>query len=87
MPGRTINIGGIDVEETLIERDYPGILDIVAYRIPTESQYSMMRLRVKRCSLPTQGGVIRVPAQGTTTAGFDFDIDKLYLMRKQFAFK
>nr|DAI58693.1 MAG TPA: hypothetical protein [Crassvirales sp.] len=46
----------------------------------------MMRLRVKRCSLPTQGGVIRVPAQGTTTAGFDFDIDKLYLMRKQFAF-
>lgn len=86
VPGSTINIGGIDVEETLIERDYPGILDIVAYRIPTESQYSMMRLRVKRCSLPTQGGVIRVPAQGTTTAGFDFDIDKLYLMRKQFAF-
>lgn len=86
MSGRKLNIGGITVDETLIEKDYPGILDIVSYRIPTESQYSMMRLRVKRCSLPTQGGVIRVPAQGTTTAGFDFDIDKLYLMRKQFAF-
>lgn len=75
MSGRKLNIGGIIIDETLIEKDYPGILDIVSYRIPTESQYSMMRLRVKRCTLPTQGGVIRVPAQGTTTAGFDF---KLY---------
>lgn len=84
LTGRKINIGGHLVDETLIESDYPGILDIVAYRIPTESHYSMMNLRVKRCSLPEAGGVIKVPAQGTTQAGFDFDIDKLYLMRKEF---
>lgn len=84
LTGRKINIGGKLIDETLIESDYPGILDIVAYRIPTESHYSMMNLRVKRCSLPEAGGVIKVPAQGTTQAGFDFDIDKLYLMRKEF---
>lgn len=84
LSGKKINIGGKLVDETLIESDYPGILDIVAYRIPTEAHYSMMNLRVKRCSLPEAGGVIKVPSQGTTQAGFDFDIDKLYLMRKEF---
>lgn len=84
LTGRKISIGGHLVDETLIEAEYPGILDIVAYRIPTENHYSMMNLRVKRCSLPEAGGTLKVPAQGTTQAGFDFDIDKLYLMRKEF---
>lgn len=77
---------GVTKEVPLIEKDYPGILDIVAYRIPTESHYSMMNLRVVKCSNPSAGGVIKVPAQGVTQAGFDFDIDKLYLMRKEFAY-
>ena len=68
----------------LIEKDYPNILSIIAYRIPTERAYSTINLRVKKFSLPINGGIIRVPAQGTTVAGFDFDIDKLYLMYKQF---
>lgn len=69
---------------TLIEKQYPGILDIVAYRIPTENCYSMLNLKVVRCSRKSSGGTIKVPAQGTTQAGFDFDIDKLYFMRKEF---
>ena len=69
---------------TKIELDYPGILDLVAYRIPTEREYSMIKLKVKKCDLPINGGTIKVPEQYTTVAGFDFDIDKLYLMRKEF---
>ena len=69
---------------TLIEKDFPGILDIVAYRIPSERDYSMLNCKVVRCTEMTAGGTIRVPAQGTTIAGFDFDIDKLYLIRKDF---
>lgn len=70
---------------TLIEKDYAGILDIVAYRIPTESLYSMLNLKIVRCSPKIAGGTIKVPLEATTIAGFDFDIDKLYLIRKQFS--
>ena len=68
----------------LIELDYPNITSLLAYRIPTENHYSMINLRVKRFSNKTTGGVIKVPPQGTVIAGFDFDIDKLFLMRYEF---
>lgn len=68
----------------LIETVYPNITSIVAYRIPTENNYSMLNLRVKRFSQKSTGGVLRVPPQWTTIAGFDFDIDKLFLMRYEF---
>lgn len=55
-----------------IELDYPHILDRVAYRIPTERNYSMINLKITRFSLPTAGGTIKVPSQYTTIAGFDF---------------
>ena len=69
---------------TKIEEEFPGILDIIAYRIPTERAYSMMNLKVVRCSHPLAGGTIKVPSQGVTIAGFDFDVDKLYFMRNEF---
>lgn len=69
----------------LIEKEYPGILSFIAYRIPTEAKYSMINCKVKRFSLKVNGGgTIKVPAQGTSIAGFDFDIDKLYFMRREF---
>lgn len=68
----------------LIEEKFPNILSILAYRIPTERDYSMINLRVKRFSQKTAGGTIKVPAPGTTISGFDFDIDKLYFMRYEF---
>lgn len=70
-----------------IEEVLPGVLDLIAYRIPTEREYSMMRLRIKRFSHPISGGTIKVPALATKVAGFDFDIDKLYLIRKEFRAK
>ena len=70
--------------ESKLEMEFPGITSLIAYRIPTERDYSMINLRVKRFSQKTAGGTIKVPAQGTTIAGFDFDIDKLYFMRREF---
>lgn len=70
--------------EPLLEWDFPGITSMIAYRIPTERAYSMINLKVVRFSRKTAGGTIKVPVQGTTIAGFDFDVDKLYFMRKEF---
>ena len=70
--------------ETKIEKEFPGILDIIAYRIPTEAEYSCFHLKVKRCSPRSGANYIQLPTICTTRAGFDFDIDKLYLMRKTF---
>lgn len=67
-----------------IEQDYPGILNIIAYRIPTEAQYSMLNCQIKRFSSKMAGGTLKVPAQGTTIASFDFDIDKLYFMMREY---
>lgn len=69
----------------LIEQKYPGILDTIAYRIPTERDYSMLNCKVFRFTDPLAGGIMKVPASRTTTAGFDFDIDKLYFFMKEFA--
>lgn len=79
--------GTLKVDEngnTLLEKTYPNILSLLAYRIPTERDYSMINLRIKRFSHKTAGGTIKVPPQGTTIAGFDFDIDKLYFMRNEY---
>lgn len=69
---------------SLLEHRFPGSTSILAYRIPTERDYSMLNLKVKRFSQKTAGGTIKVPAQGTTIAGFDFDVDKLYFMRREY---
>lgn len=77
-----------DIHIPLIEEKFPGILSFIAYRIPTEDKYSMLNMRVKRFTQKVNGGgTIKVPAQGTTIAGFDFDIDKLYFMRREYKFK
>lgn len=79
--------GTLKIDEngnTILEKTYPNILSLLAYRIPTERDYSMINLRVKRFSHRTAGGTIKVPPQGTTIAGFDFDIDKLYFMRNEY---
>lgn len=73
-----------NVRKPKIEEKFPGILSFVAYRIPTERDYSMINLQIKRFTSKTAGGTIKVPVQGTTIAGFDFDVDKLYFMMREF---
>lgn len=67
-----------------LEKMLPKSTSLIAYRIPTERDYSMINLKVVRFSHKTAGGTIKVPAQWTTIAGFDFDIDKLYFMRREY---
>ena len=73
-----------NVRKPKIEEKFPGILSFVAYRIPTERDYSMINLQIKRFTPKTSGGIIKVPVQGTTIAGFDFDVDKLYFMMREY---
>ena len=73
--------------KTLIEERYPGILDLVGYRIPTEKEYSMFYMHIKRVTPKGCANSIKLPSWCTTRAGFDFDIDKLFLMRHNYTFQ
>ena len=68
----------------LLEKYFPGSTTMLCYRIPSEKHYSAVVLRVKRFTKPIEGGIIRLPIQITSITGADFDIDKMFLMRKQF---
>lgn len=73
--------GEIDIKKIEADgREY--LLELVAYRIPTESKYSAFPLRIVGFLPRTVGGVIQVPHECIAQAGFDFDIDKLYFMKK-----
>ena len=78
--------GEYDIKESLLEKKFPGILDLIAYRIPTEKFYSTLNLKAVRFFPKVAGGVIALPTQYTTIAGFDFDIDKLYYIRREYKF-
>lgn len=61
-----------------------GLRMCLGYRIPTENKYSMLPLRIKGF-LPQQcGGSIILPADITTIAGSDFDIDKAFILLPEF---
>ena len=73
--------GEIDIKK--IEADgREDLLELVAYRIPTESKYSAFPLRIVGFLPRTTGGVIQVPHECIAQAGFDFDVDKLFFMKK-----
>jgi predicted NAD-dependent protein-ADP-ribosyltransferase YbiA (DUF1768 family) len=64
-----------------------GLRMCLGYRIPTENKYSMLPLRIKGF-LPQQcGGSIILPADITTIAGSDFDIDKAFILLPEFKIK
>lgn len=71
----------IDVEA--IRQKYPKMLEMMGYRIPTESKYSMVPIRVKGF-LPVNSEGIMLPAEITSFSGSDFDVDKLYVMLYKF---
>lgn len=71
----------IDVEK--IRKKYPKMLEMMGYRIPTESKYSMVPIRVKGF-LPVNSEGIMLPAEITSFSGSDFDVDKLYVMLYKF---
>lgn len=67
--------GTLDIEKLPSE-----LRELIGYRVPTESKYSMTPLRIKGFLPQQNGSAIMLPAEITTLSGSDFDIDKLYIM-------
>jgi hypothetical protein len=57
---------------------------LIGYRIPTEDKYSMFNIKIVGFTDLTSGGQIILPAEATSIAGLDFDIDKLFMMLKSY---
>lgn len=67
-----------------LEKAFPGILDRISYRIPTEKSYSILSGKITHFFPSYMGNVIAVPSEYMVAAGFDFDIDKLYYLKRQY---
>lgn len=72
-------VSGLIPEERMseIESKYPGILDGVIYRIPTEEKYSMYKIKIIGFVVDEVGAIF-MPDVATTRSGLDFDIDKMF---------
>lgn len=70
----------LDIEEL----KKAGLDKLIGYRIPTEDKYSMANLIVKGFLPQQNGSAIMLPADITTIAGSDFDVDKMFLMIPEF---
>ena len=71
--------GNVDIKK--MEKEAPELLEMIGYRIPTESKHSMLPIRIVGFLPNFNGTSIVLPADITTITGSDFDIDKLYIMR------
>ena len=58
--------------------------DLIGYRIPTQGQNSEYSVKIKKFLPAEVGDVIMLPKEGPTIGGFDFDIDKLYIIRHHY---
>ena len=72
--------GQLDVEK--LPED---LRKLIGYRVPTEEKYSMAPLYIKGFLPQQNGSAIMLPAEITTIAGSDFDVDKLYIMLPEFS--
>lgn len=82
------NTGIMDVN-TMLEAGFidENFLEAIAYRVPTEDDYSIVPIKIKGFLPRNMGGNIILPREITTRTGLDFDIDAMYLMLKEFSFK
>lgn len=62
----------------------PDLLKMIGYRIPTEDKYSMAPLKIVGFLPREAGNGIMLPNDITLLTGSDFDVDKEYLMRKDY---
>ena len=67
-----------------LEKAYPGILDRILYRIPTEKSYSILSGKITHFFPSYMGNIVGVPPEYMVAAGFDFDIDKLYYLKREY---
>lgn len=53
---------------------------VIVYRIPTQSKASMMHAQIRKLLPEEQRNTVQLPSEGTTQAGFDFDVDKSFMI-------
>jgi len=70
--GKVKNIEDID----------PKALELIGYRIPTEGKSSMAPLRVAGFLPNAMGSTVIVPDEFVVQMGSDFDVDKLFIQRR-----
>ena len=69
------------VEDGIIDEE---MLKAIGYRIPTEDKYSMAPMKIKGFMPRAAGEALMMPKEVTLLTGSDFDIDKMYIMFKDF---
>ena len=74
--------GNIDVEA--IEKTSPELLKMIGYRIPTEDKYSIAPLKIVGFLPRVAGDGIMLPYDITLINGSDYDVDKMYVMFKEY---
>lgn len=72
------------INREAIEMLSPELLKMIGYRIPTEAKYSMAPLKIVGYLPREAGDAIMLPYDITLLTGSDFDVDKEYLMRKDY---
>ena len=70
-----------------LDKAYPGFTDRILYRIPTEKSYSIFSAKITRFLPSYVGNIVSLPSEYMTAAGFDFDIDKLYYLKREYHIK
>ena len=75
---------GKEYQELDVEKMPKSLRKAIGYRIPTEDKYSMAPLIIKGFLPQQNGSSIMLPADITTIAGSDFDVDKLFIMLPEF---
>ena len=73
-----------DGNTTKLEKEFPGILEMITYRIPTELDYSITASKAVRFFPRVMGGVISNPYYYMLRAGWDYDADKQYWFRREY---
>ena len=83
MHGRKYRDKHDNVDFDKVNEDFKEYLkNIIAYRIPTEAEYSMFNLKVTGFLPSEAGGAIMFPLEIVNISGSDFDIDKVFMMMK-----
>ena len=71
-------------EAIIAELEIKGLDIVMGYRIPTEGKQSICNMKCVGFIDDAYGSTIVVPNDWVSQTGSDFDIDKLYFMRKEF---
>lgn len=71
------------INTDVIDKVNPDLLKMIGYRIPSEDKYSVVPIKIVGFLPREAGDALMLPYEITTLTGSDFDIDKIYCIRKE----